>query len=335
MTWVTWVIAVLCAAAVGARIGRLTVRPPSLARTSVAVAAIGVAAAAAVRTPTVSVILEPLGDDVPVLAFVGCWVVVATATTLIGAATLPRMTQRVLHAVTVATVALALADLVVMSVTGDAIVGSVFVVVAGVFALVNGVRYVAWHPLGRAIAYFLAGNTVATVVLALDLAHPDPENGWWAVAIIIISFACSSVMLTSFFSARRDLRRTHRLWTALATAHPEVASGDYKSATTVLAADDRVSQILDGLYLHAGAGLITPGDEADHGSPRDRAHEIATWLRSTEVIPIDPDKLTTPTDLSDRRWVQLIAREYDRVGPQSRAVPDPATSVEQDTTVDG
>ncbi|MGO3327502.1 hypothetical protein [Gordonia sp. (in: high G+C Gram-positive bacteria)] len=335
MTWVTWVIAVLCAAAVGARIGRLTVRPPSLARTSVAVAAIGVAIAAAVRTPTVSVILEPLGDDVPVLTFVGCWVVVATATTLIGAATLPRMTRRALHAITAATIVVALADLVVMSVTGNATVGSAFVVVAGVFALINGVRYIAWHPLGRAIAYFLAGNTVATVALALDLAHPAPESGWWAVAIIIISFACSSVLLASWFAARRDLRRTDRLWTALTQAHPEVAAGDYQSATTILAADDRVSQILDGLYLHAGAGLITPGDDPERGAPRVRAREIAAWLHLTEATPIDPDTLTTPTELSDRRWVQLIAREYDRVGPRGGAAPDPARSVEQDTAVNG
>ncbi|MCF8587516.1 hypothetical protein L5G28_00545 [Gordonia sp. HY285] len=315
MTLLTWVIAALCAAAVGARIGRLTVRPPSLARTSVAVAAIGVALAAAVRTPTVSRILDPFGDDVAVLTFVGCWVVVLTATTLIGAAALPRMTQRALHVTTVITVAVGSADIIAMSVVGEAVVGTVFVVVAGVIALINGLRYIAWHALGRAIAYFLTGITVVTVVLALDLRSPDPENGWWAAAIIIISFACSSVMLASWFVARRDLRRTHRLWAALAAAHPEVATGDYQSATPVLAANDRVSQILDGLYLHAGAGLITPGDEPDHGTPRARARQIATWLHETEVTPIDPDKLTTPDDLSDRRWVQLIAREYEKAPP--------------------
>ncbi|GAA4642565.1 DUF6545 domain-containing protein [Gordonia humi] len=315
MTWLTWVIAVVCAAAVGSRIGRLTVRPPSLARSSVAVAAITVALAAAVRTPTVSEVLTPMGEKTPMLTFVGCWVVVFAATSLIGAASLPRMGRRGLHATTAVILLAAVADLVAMSMTGEVIVGSVFIVVTGVLSLLNGVQYVAWHPLGRAIGYYLIGIAVVIVIVATDLHRTDPGGAWWAVAIIVISFACSSVMLSSWFVARRDLRRMHTLWSALVDAHPEIATGDYQSTTTVLAATDRVSQILDGLYLHAGAGLIPAGfdDEQTHG-PRPRAREVAVWLRSSEVVPIDPDKLTTPPELSDRRWVQLIALEYDRAG---------------------
>ncbi|EGD53672.1 hypothetical protein [Gordonia neofelifaecis] len=312
MTWLTWVIAVLCAAAVGARMGRLTVRPPSLARSSVAAAAIAVAVAAAVRTPTVAVILGPPDSDVPMLTFIGCWVVVATATALIASAASPRVGRQTLEAVSIVIPTVAAVVLVAMSVTGEMAIGSIFVIIACLFALVIGVRYIAWNPLGRAISYYLVGIAVVTVVLALDPSHTEPASRWWAVSIIILSVSCCSVMIESWFVARRDLRRTRALLRSLVAAHPELGDGDYQSATTVLRADDRVSQILDGLYLHAGAGLIAPDPGDDAAGPRQRARAIAAWLRDPDAAPVDPRLLTTPDELSDRRWVRLIAREYDR-----------------------
>ncbi|NLG47251.1 hypothetical protein [Gordonia sp. (in: high G+C Gram-positive bacteria)] len=313
MTWVTWVIAALCAAAVGARLGRLTVRPPSLARSSVAVAAVAVAAAAAVRTPTVALILGPVGSNAAVLTFVGCWVVVATATALIALSALPKLGARPLGAAAVAVSALAVADVVAMAVTGETMIGALFIVLSGIFSIGVGLRYAAWNPLGRAIAFYLFGLAIMVAVLVVAPTEVEPMSGWWAAAIIILSAACCSVMVESWAVARLDLRRTVDLHRALIAAHPELADPDYRSATPVLQANDRVSEILDGLYLHAGAGLVpAEGSEQSTERPRARARQIARWLKEDEVTLIDPDVLSTPDGVSDRAWVRLIAREFDR-----------------------
>ncbi|MGB3697801.1 MAG: hypothetical protein WBA05_10260 [Gordonia sp. (in: high G+C Gram-positive bacteria)] len=313
MTALTWVIAVLCSAAVGARLGRLTVRPPSLGRTSVAIAAVATSAAAAVRTPTVSVILGPPGSQAPTLAFAACWVAVAAATALIAVSAWPPMGRRSLRVAAVVVPTAAVADVVAMSVTGQVAVASVFVVAAGLFSLAVGARYVAWTPLGRAIAYYLAGVAMAVAVLLTDLTRIDPTSGWWAAVIIVLSAACCSVMVESWFVARRDLRKTDALWATIEASHPEIADPDYRSTTTVLQADDRVSQILDGLYLHAGAGLAAPTASADEADPRTRARQIAAWLGEGAGTPLAPEILTTPEQFSDRRWVRLLAHEYARV----------------------
>ena len=312
MTWITWVIAALCSAAVGARLGRLTVRPPSLARTSVAVAAIAVAAAAAVRTPTVATVIGPPGSSAPVLVFVACWVVAASATALIATSALSQLGRRGLTAITVAVSVLTVADIVAMVVLDATMVGAFLIVLTGLFAIGVGVRYVAWNPLGRAIALYLVGVAALVVTLVASPDAVDPPGGWWAVTIIVLSAACCSVMMESWLVARLDLRRTLALHRALIAAHPELADADYRSATPVLQANDRVSEILDGLYLHAGAGLVpAQGKEVD-ASPRDRARAVAAWLRKDEFTVIDPDLLGTPEALSDRSWVRLIAREFDR-----------------------
>lgn len=309
MTWITWLIAAVCAAAVGARLGRLTVRPPSLARSSVAVAAIAVAASAAVRTPTVALILGPAGTNAAVLTFVGCWVVVATATTLIALSALPTVGARPLAAATVVVPAFAVVALVVMAVVGETTVGALFIVLTGIFSIGVGVRYTAWNPLGRAIGLYLVGLTIMVGVLAVAPERVAPTSGWWAAAIIVLSGACCSVMVESWAVARLDLRRTLDLHRALIAAHPELADPDYRSATPVLQANDRVSEILDGLYLHSGAGLVpAEGSAQSTERPRTRARRIARWLRTEDSPLLDPVVLGTPDGMSDRAWVRLIAR---------------------------
>lgn len=313
MTWLTWVIAALCSAAVGARLGRLTVRPPSLARSSVAVAALAVACAAAVRTPTVATVIGPPGSGAPVLAFVACWVVASSATALIAVSALSGLSRRSLSVITAAVSVLAVADVITMAMLEETMVGAILVVTTGLFALGVGVRYIAWNPLGRAIALYLIGITVLVALVAVSPEEVTPAIRWWAVVIIVLSAACCSVMVESWLVARLDLRRTLALHNALIGAHPELGDPDYRSATPVLQANDRVSEILDGLYLHAGAGLVPAEGKRVDDSPRDRARQIAAWLHNDEFTVIDPDLLSTPEPLSDRRWVRLIAREFDRV----------------------
>jgi hypothetical protein len=134
------------------------------------------------------------------------------------------------------------------------------------------------------------------------------------VAIVAISAGCSSVMIEAWFRAQLDLRRTRRLWTALTTAHPELLETDYRSATATLTASDRISQILDGLYLHAGAGLFRPEPTPPPARLPEHAAMVARWLRSDDPEPIDPAWLAAPDSVTDRRWIGAVCAAYNSPG---------------------
>ena len=320
----SWIVALLCSTAVGARIGRLTVRPPSLARVSIAVAAIALTAVATVRTPTVSEVLDGYGDSIATTLFEVFLVVFAAATSLIAAASLTVLSGRpqwppIAVAATVAAVVI-----VVELWVGHPVVMSGYLIAATTVAVVIGVRHLGWNPLGRAIGMYCAGLATMAVTCTLALvdapdAHLDPGNGWWTVVVVLVSAGCSSVMIEEWVRARSDLRRTRAVWTMLTTAHPEVVDDDYRSVTSALTAADRISQILDGLYLHAGAGLFGPGESPPAVDVAERAQTVASWLHrtATSVEPIDPGWLGTPETLTDRQWILAICAAYRE--PRRRA----------------
>lgn len=321
---ITWVVALLCSTAVGARIGRLTVRPPSLARMSVAVAAVALTLAATVRTTTVSAVLDDYGATVAATTFELCLIVFAAATALIAAASLTALSTRPQWPIAATAAVSALVVAGVEGLTGHGVVTNVYLAATVLFAGVVGVRHLGRHPLGRAIGLYCAGLAVtagAAVAALIDdpNAHLDPAAAWWTPAIILVSAGCSSVMIEEWGRAQVDLRRTRRLWAELTAAHPEVVDGDYRSGTATLTAADRVSQILDALYLHAGAGLFASGTNRAPDDLTERADEVAAWLHRTATTPepMDPDWLGTPERVTDRQWVLAVCAAYD--GPRRRA----------------
>ncbi|GAA4478455.1 hypothetical protein GCM10023094_22140 [Rhodococcus olei] len=321
---ITWIVALLCSTAVGARIGRLTVRPPSLARVSIAVAAIALTTAATVRTTTVTAVLDGYGDTLTATAFELCLIAFAATTSLIAAASLTVLSARPQWPAAATAAIAALVVGVVELWVGHSALTNAYLVVTTVFAVWVGARYLGWNPLGRAIGLYCAGIAVISGVCAVILVtdpgtHLDPANGWWTPAIVLVSGGCSSVMIEEWVRAQRDLRRTRGLWIALTTAHPEVVDTDYRSATATLTASDRVSQILDGLYLHAGAGLFGPGETPPPADLAERAEAVAHWLHRTAVAvePIDPSWLGTPDDVTDRQWILAVCAAYNR--PRRRA----------------
>lgn len=322
---ITWAVALLCSTAVGARIGRLTVRPPSLARVSIAVAAIALTAAATVRTNTVSEVLDGYGDHVAATVFELCLIVFGAATSLIAAASLTVLSARPQWPMVAVSAAVAVAVTTAeLSAPEHSPVTSAYLALTVLFAIAVAMRYVRWNPLGRAIGLYCAGLLVIGAVCAGRLlttpsTHLSPASGVWSVAVILVSAGCSSVMIEAWVRAQLDLRRTRALWTALTTAHPELLDSDYRSATATLAAGDRISQILDGLYLHDGGGLLGPGWTPAPEDPAERAEVVAQWLHRTavEIEPIDPGWLGTPEGLTDRQWILAVSAAYDR--PRRRA----------------
>jgi hypothetical protein len=322
---ITWVVALLCSTAVGARIGRLTVRPPSLARIAIAIAAVTLTVAATVRTTTVTEVLDGSGDGVAATVFELCLVLFAATTALIAAASLTVLSTRPQWPLSAASALVAAVVVVVELVSAHhSPVTSAYLVVASLFATGVSVRYIRWNPLGRAIGLYSAGLVVIAAMCAVNLAtatddHVSPGSAWWSLAVILVSAGCSSVMIEAWARARLDLRRTRTVWTMLTTAHPELLDSDYKSVTTTLTADDRVSQILDGLYLHAGAGLITRGASEPPTEMSTQADAVAGWLHRTavEIEPFDPGWLGTPEGVTDRQWILAVCTAYDR--PRRRA----------------
>ncbi|MFE3289749.1 hypothetical protein [Rhodococcus sp. NPDC059234] len=317
---ITWLTAFVCSTAVGARIGRLTVRPPSLARVSIAVAAIAVTAAATIRTSTVTEVLDGWRSGAAATTFEICWIVFGAATALIAAASFPRLSRGPQWPLPTAFAAVAIA------VTANELRGpdhhrltDLFLTATSAFAVVAGLRYVRWNPLGRAIGLFCAGSMVVAGIGLLALTDPTsqhlaPDLTWWTVAIVLISAACSSVMIEAWCRAQLDLRRTRRLWTALTTAHPELLDTDYRSATATLTASDRISQILDGLYLHAGAGMFQPEPTTPPAGLPEHAAAVAEWLHRHDAEPIDPAWLAAPDSVSDRRWIGAVCAAYNSPG---------------------
>lgn len=323
---ITWVVALLCSAAVGARLGRLTVRPPSLARVAIAVAAVAVTAAATVRTSTIGVLLDGHAEGLAATVFELCVVVFAATSALIAAASLTAFSRRPQWALAVASAVVAGAVAATeLAESGHAPVTSVYLVAASLFAVAVSVRHIRWNPLGRAIGLYCAGLVVIAAGCAADLVsapreHVDPSAWWWSLAVILVAAGCSSVMVEAWCRAQADLRRTRPLWSMLTGAHPELLDGDYRSVTATLTAEDRVSQILDGLYLHAGAGLVVSSSD---GLPTDvaaRAEAVARWLHHSwaEVEVVDPGLLGTPEGVTDRQWILAVCAAYGR--PRRRAV---------------
>ncbi|MFC9787620.1 hypothetical protein [Rhodococcus sp. NPDC127528] len=317
---ITWLTALVCSTAVGARIGRLTVRPPSLARVSIAIAAIAVTAAATIRTSTVAEVLDGWHSDAAATSFEICWIAFGAATALIATASFPRLSRGPQWPLPTVFAAVAIA------VTANELRGpdhhrftDFFLTATSTFAVVAGLRYVRWNPLGRAIGLFCAGSLVVAGIGLRALADPDgqhlaPQTAWWSVAIVVISAACSSVMIEAWWRARLDLRRTRRLWIALTAAHPELLDTDYRSATATLTASDRMSQILDGLYLHAGAGIFQPEPTPPPASLPEHAAAVAGWLHRRDAEPIDPAWLAAPDSVSDRRWIGAVCAAYNSPG---------------------
>lgn len=324
---ITWVIALICSAAVGARIGRLTVRPPSLARVSIALSAIAVTVAATVRTPTMIDMLDSTGLGTAETTFTVAWIVFATATALIAAVSLPRVSAwpQWLPSAGAVVTGLAVTAVELLD-AGHSMVTDLYLAATMLFAVGAGARQCRWNPLGRAIGLFCAGSlVVAAASLRALVAGPSQvlelSNPWWSVAIVLISAGCSSVMVEAWFRAKSDLRRTFGLWSMLTTAHPELLDTDYRSATAALTSSDRISQILDGLYLHAGGGLVRAGDTPPPATPSEHADAVAQWLHrtATAVELIDPAWLSTPDHLSDRDWVVAVATAY-AAGPSASAI---------------
>lgn len=324
-----WIVALVVWIAAGARIGRVLARQPTPLRNAMVVAVVCAAVGSTVVIPDVWAIVDELspGSGLPGTITLLAWLLFAAGSAMGAVAVWPVVSRRWMRQIHVAIlgIALILGVAVCMEMTLPALV---FMAVALAVVIGTGAFHVAWAPLGRGIALIVVGTAIlfVTVVVALvgELSGREyrvHSPTAYAAAALFVSIGAVWVLAEMWVRARRDMRRLRHMHTALIERFPEVIDGVGGAGTTVLRASDSVAQIMDAMYVQAGAGMFATADgppDSAHGHTRIVAH----WVRSPEISDvIDTRWIAPPEGISSRRWVLMIAEEYNR---QSREPAAPA-----------
>jgi hypothetical protein len=310
-----WIVALLAWIAAGARVGRAIVRAPTMVRFAIVAAVASLAVGAFVATPELRVLL---GRHVDVdLLSVGLWMVSAASSFVIAAAVWPLDSRRAVGrfaGVVYALAAVAVGAAWVLD--APWIACAVVVAMFGVVS-VTGVRHLAPTPLGRGIALFTAGSAVIVVAGVAAIVRNGStffDPGWpWALGTALMASGALWFMVEAWVRARIVLARLRKVHRLVTERFPEVVDGDLAHSSSVLRASDQVSQILDALYLQIGLGMGGLDDSPVPSSAAERARVVAQWVDHSPEVPFDPEWISTPDGVSDRRWVLEIARAHSRL----------------------
>jgi hypothetical protein len=324
-----WLVALLVWVAVGARVGRVLVRPATTIRMAIVVAVIAVAGAVTMAIPDVAQAIDEAGpvgagmNGASLSASLGTslWVCFAGAVTAIAIAAWPLASQRNLRRIAVVTYAAA-AIVVCLTFVWSPSAGWVVVALTGVFIVVTGLRNLVWSPLGRSIAIVTGATALVAVLAVVQVVDPPPRApgdapfaapGWvWSLAGVAIAIGSVWLLVEVWIRARLLLRRTRALHRSLTDRFPEVVISDgYPRTTTVLRAADHVAHIMDALYLQSGGGIGSARPIPPPQSSTERAAVVAGWVHDPVRSPtLDAKWVTPPEGMSARRWVVAVARAY-------------------------
>ncbi|WP_433599999.1 hypothetical protein ACQPXH_31225 [Nocardia sp. CA-135953] len=276
---------------VGARVGRVLVKPATTARVAIVVAVAAVALAATVAVPEIALALDNLlprglrsglrSDGIVVSA----WILFAAATSVVASAAWPVVSRRNLRQIALVIYGVGVFE-VAVNLFWSTTFGWVVVALGCVFIVVTGARNLDWTTLGRGIAIFTAGTAVVAVLAALEVrrasidAPParvgEPDWAWpiWAAAALPIAFGAVWIVVELWVRARILLRQIKVLHRVMVGRFPEVVAHEQTGTSAQLEASDQVAQIMDARYLQSGGGVEL--------SPRARHwyRRVRTELRS-------------------------------------------------------
>ncbi|HLS75588.1 MAG TPA: hypothetical protein VK083_02205 [Nocardia sp.] len=326
---IVWLTALLVWMAVGARIGRVLVRPATTSRVAIVVAVSSVGAAATVAVPEIALALDnlrPSGLPPGSLSdgtHLAAWISFATATSVVAAAAWPVVSRRNLRQIALLIYGIG-ALAILASLLWSFTAGWMVLVPTCAFIVLTGVRNLDWTTLGRGIAIYATGAAVVGAQAALRAwrgwngegatEYGAPQWAWplWSAASALIALGAVWVVVELWARARRTLRETRTLHRTMLERFPEVIAHEQPSSSTQLRASDQIAQIMDALYLQSGSGveLIAAGPPpADVG---ERAERVARWARNPlgETV-VDARWIAPPEGISPRGWVRAIARAFD------------------------
>lgn len=321
----SWAVALLVWVAAGARLGRVVARTATPLRMSMVFAGFAIAFSSTVLVAGVWDIVDRLSPrhHVAAMTVIVLWVALSAAGAMGAVSAWPVLTRPAMRGV--ATVLYSAGTLVSIAVFfGYPAPALIFVIVALALSVSTGLRHVAWAPLGRGIALIVAGSAILLVVVVMmlvgELRGHDPlvsnvwrgTGGWFvAASSVLIALGIVWVLVETWLRARFDLHRLRRVHTLLVERFPEVVDADSAGGTSVLRASDAIAQIMDALYVQAGAGMFDVGRTEPLPERDEQVRVLAQWIAdplASEVL--DTRWIAPPDGMSARRWVLLIAKEF-------------------------
>lgn len=328
---IAWAIALVVWIAAGARLGRVVARVATPLRTAMVIAGFGVALMVTVLVPGVWDIVDRIAPDqhFSAMVVVVLWVFLSAASAVGAVSAWPVMTRSAMRGVAVVLYTVGLLVSIAVGV-GYPIPALLFVVVALALVISTGLRHVAWAPLGRGIGLIVVGSMIllfVVVVMLVDSVRGANalESGIWSgagvqfvsVAGLSIALGITWMLTETWVRARLDLKRLRGMHGLLVNRFPEVVDADSAATTSVLKASDMIAQIMDAMYIQAGAGLFDVGGREPPRSLATHSEILTEWI----VNPLESDVLDTrwiapPDGMSARRWVLVLARDYDKLEAQ-------------------
>lgn len=325
---IAWFVALVVWIAAGARIGRVLARHPTSLRNAMVVSVVSAAVASTVVIPQVSSVVAEIapGSDLPRTVALLSWLFCSAGGAVGAIAVWPSVSRRWMRPMALLTYGAA----VVVGVAAclDLVIPAfVFMTVTLATVVGTGLMHVAWAPLGRGIALIVGGAALLWISVVVALAGELSGNhdqrlhsaAVYAGAALLISIGSVWVLAEMWVRARMDLRRLRPMHDTLIERFPEVIDGVGGAGTTVLRASDSVAQVMDAMYVQAGAGLFATREDPPTSS-RDHARVVAKWVRDPEgSAVIDTRWIAPPEGCSPRRWALQIADEYNTGGRKTVA----------------
>ena len=324
---IAWAIALVVWIAAGARLGRVVAREATPLRTAMVIVGFCVALIATVLVPGVWDIVERVAPDqhFSAMVVVVLWVFLSAASAVGAVSAWPVMTRSAMRGIAIVLYTVGLLVSIAVG-FGYPIPALVFVIIALSLVISTGLRHVAWAPLGRGIALIVLGSVTLLIVVVVMLVEAirgtnSLESGVWtgagvgfvSAASLLIALGITWVLAETWVRARLDLMRLRRMHELLVKRFPEVVDADSAASTSVLRASDVIAQIMDAMYIQAGAGMFDVGGREPPRSIASHSGILAGWIED----PLGSDVLDTrwiapPGGMSARRWVLVVARDHEK-----------------------
>jgi hypothetical protein len=314
---ILWLAAAAVWCAVGARIGRVLVRQATTVRVAITVSVITVALNTMLLLPDVAGTFDRLFGSATPRQFVVemLWATFAGATLTISDAARPLLPKSRLRCGAWCFYLIAVSATVVGFVAGLPI-GWALVVIAAFGEVFVAARHISWSVLGRGVAIYTLGVVLAAITALHVLVTGDMTSpSFMVIHNLLIALGSIWILVEVWVRSMIVLLRVRRLHAMLTERFPEVLAEDPGHKTTVLRASDHVAHVMDAIYVQSAhlSGMAAKRIEPPQ-DPAERARIVVRWLVDpARQAAVDTEWISPPSGMSARRWVVMLAAEFDEL----------------------